>query len=169
MSKETDMPSKPRTIPKRSLASLRRRLLRRRSTLMEQIQRRMRQQQRLSNGHVADSADMASAEADDGVTFAFTEAESGELAQVDDALERIESGEYGRCELCGELIGLERLKALPFAGLCLDCKQQEETAGGVRPVPLAKPRQLRDLDRLWSDDDRGAVAVENGIEETETS
>ena len=149
--------SRPKSIPKRSLASLRRRLHQRRSTLMEQIQRRLRAQQRVSNGHVSDAADMASTEADDGVAFAFTEAESGELAEVDDALNRVDSGEYGRCEQCGGLIGLERLKALPFAGLCLDCKQQEETAVGARTLPLAKSRQLRDVAGLWDDNERGAA------------
>lgn len=159
------VPSRPKTIPKRSLASLRRRLLRRRSTLMEKIQRRMRKLQRSRNGHIADSADMASTEFGDGVAFAFTEAESRELAEVNEALDRVDSGEYGCCEGCGDLVGLERLKALPFARLCLGCKQREESAGAdVRAVPSARPRELRAVEGLWNDDDRGAVMSAPGIE-----
>lgn len=47
------------------------------------------------------------------------------LAQVERALERLEAGTYGRCEVCGEPIGKERLKAFPRVTLCVTCKQRE--------------------------------------------
>jgi len=50
------------------------------------------------------------------------------LKRVDEALERIENGTYGTCEMCGERIQEERLKALPYANLCIKCKQEEEKA-----------------------------------------
>lgn len=46
------------------------------------------------------------------------------LGQVNDALERLEEGTYGRCEQCGEEIDPARLKALPYATLCLRCQQR---------------------------------------------
>lgn len=49
------------------------------------------------------------------------------LTQIDDALRRMESGEYGRCASCGQYIEAERLEALPYAILCLECKRHEET------------------------------------------
>ena len=39
----------------------------------------------------------------------------------------IDEGEYGKCEECGEDIGHDRLEALPFASLCLKCKQGLES------------------------------------------
>jgi RNA polymerase-binding protein DksA len=42
------------------------------------------------------------------------------LAQIDHALERIEEGSYGTCERCGKPIGEERLRARPWATLCID-------------------------------------------------
>ena len=48
------------------------------------------------------------------------------LVQVDDALKRIDSGDYGMCERCGEPIEMGRLEALPYATLCLSCKQLTE-------------------------------------------
>ena len=42
------------------------------------------------------------------------------------ALERIELGEYGECESCGETIGVKRLMARPVADLCIDCKSEQE-------------------------------------------
>ena len=47
------------------------------------------------------------------------------LAQVTDALERFEQGSYGTCERCGHDIDPARLKALPYATLCLRCQQRQ--------------------------------------------
>lgn len=49
-----------------------------------------------------------------------------EIVDIDIALEKIENGTYGQCEDCEGQIPLERLKALPFARLCIDCKQTQE-------------------------------------------
>ena len=48
------------------------------------------------------------------------------LMQTAHAIERIDSGNYGTCENCGEPIGKMRLMAFPRATLCLTCKQLEE-------------------------------------------
>ncbi len=48
------------------------------------------------------------------------------LAEIDDALESIDAGTYGRCKVCGAEIPEERLDAIPYATLCLDDKRQQE-------------------------------------------
>jgi DnaK suppressor protein len=48
------------------------------------------------------------------------------LAQIDRALARIEAGEFGTCVRCGEVIGADRLKAMPAVDLCISCKEEEE-------------------------------------------
>jgi DnaK suppressor protein len=48
------------------------------------------------------------------------------LLQTEKALDRLEKGTYGQCEICGEAIGKNRLMAFPRATLCLTCKQREE-------------------------------------------
>ena len=50
-----------------------------------------------------------------------------ELCDIDAALAKIVAGTYGNCESCGRDIGRGRLKALPFARLCIECKQAEES------------------------------------------
>jgi DnaK suppressor protein len=42
--------------------------------------------------------------------------------EIDRSLEKIEAGTYGICEKCGQPIPKERLKALPYASLCVKCK-----------------------------------------------
>lgn len=51
-----------------------------------------------------------------------------QLEETQQALKRIDEGEYGQCMKCGNSILPERLEALPSAELCIDC-QRLETAG----------------------------------------
>jgi RNA polymerase-binding transcription factor DksA len=44
------------------------------------------------------------------------------IEQIDVAIEKIHAGAYGRCDNCGTTIPKERLKALPYAALCVKCK-----------------------------------------------
>jgi DnaK suppressor protein len=48
------------------------------------------------------------------------------IAQITRAIRKIDEGTYGRCENCGNPIDAQRIKALPHALLCLDCKRREE-------------------------------------------
>ena len=54
-------------------------------------------------------------------TTATARSISASITDIDRALEKIESGTYGRCDGCGERIGHARLEALPAASLCVDC------------------------------------------------
>jgi DnaK suppressor protein len=50
------------------------------------------------------------------------------IEQINRAISRIDAGTYGTCERCGRPIDAPRLKALPHALLCMDCKRREERA-----------------------------------------
>jgi RNA polymerase-binding transcription factor len=54
---------------------------------------------------------------------------SRELAEIDAALLRIEQGRYGSCLACGGALGLQRLRAIPEARLCVSCAAREQAAG----------------------------------------
>jgi RNA polymerase-binding protein DksA len=45
------------------------------------------------------------------------------IRAIDAALARLDDGTYGRCESCGQPIAAERLEALPWAALCIDCQR----------------------------------------------
>jgi DnaK suppressor protein len=45
---------------------------------------------------------------------------------VEEALRRLDAGQYGICDTCQRLIGIERLKARLTATLCFDCKERAE-------------------------------------------
>ncbi len=60
------------------------------------------------------------------------------LKQVGDALEKLESGEYGACQRCGEEIRDERLETVPYTTLCERCKAKEEALNFTRERPFAE-------------------------------
>ena len=56
------------------------------------------------------------------------ELDTGQLEEIDEALLRIELGEYGLCEECGQPIELDRLEAVPYARLCeTDARRADAT------------------------------------------
>jgi DnaK suppressor protein len=50
-----------------------------------------------------------------------------QLDEIGKALQRIDDGTYGKCNDCGNYILPERLEALPYAELCIDCQRLEAT------------------------------------------
>ncbi len=60
------------------------------------------------------------------------------LRLIDQALARVDNGTYGICAECGDEIGLERLKVLPFAVRCIDCESQRARSGAAS-VRTAEP------------------------------
>jgi DnaK suppressor protein len=51
------------------------------------------------------------------------------VEQLEDALERLDEGTYGRCESCGQPIDPARLDALPGTRLCIECARRAEQNG----------------------------------------
>jgi DnaK suppressor protein len=73
-----------------------------------------------------DEMDMAVAESSTSFVGRLRERETELLGKINEALARIEEGDYGECEGCGEDIGTKRLLAHPVAILCIDCKGAKE-------------------------------------------
>jgi DnaK suppressor protein len=75
----------------------------------------------LRSSHSQDWEERASEISGDEVLEGLESAALEEIDQIRAALKRIDEGEYGACNGCGKNIGAQRLKALPFAVLCIDC------------------------------------------------
>ena len=65
--------------------------------------------------------DVTDAEGHDRIVATRIELQS-RLAEVNGALEKIQSGKYGICASCGKTISPDRLEAMPSAKFCIDCK-----------------------------------------------
>ena len=62
----------------------------------------------------------------------------GQLRQIEDALERLQSREYGICAGCGSAIPPRRLLAIPWARLCVDCQEQATPFPAAEAVGVGK-------------------------------
>ena len=103
----------------------RQRLLRWRSELLRETNQTLQNLQEDSL-QAPDMADRASAETDRAVELRTRDRERKLVQKIDDALKRIEEGEYGYCEESGEPIGLRRLEARPIATLSLEAQERHE-------------------------------------------
>lgn len=103
-------------------------LLAQRERLQESLHKELNELRGGERHHLADMEDLAADTAEESTAYHVLEIEQAELAQIDRALEAIEDGTYGICEECGGEIAIERLEALPFATLCIECKRELERA-----------------------------------------
>ncbi|MDR0761166.1 MAG: TraR/DksA family transcriptional regulator [Treponema sp.] len=73
-----------------------------------------------------DMADVASDDIDRKMIEALGSQELKRLKLIDSALTRIQQGKYGLCVKCGKRIPQDRLDAIPYALMCIECKNAEE-------------------------------------------
>lgn len=85
-----------------------------------------------ANENYPDPTDRASLESDRNFMLRIRDRERKLLTKIKSALERIDSGEFGVCESCGDDIGEERLKARPVTTLCISCKKKQEALEKAR-------------------------------------
>lgn len=73
-----------------------------------------------------DMGDQATDESNRSFMLRLKERERKLLSKIEDAIERIDSGNYGICEECGAEITIKRLKARPVTTRCIECKTLQE-------------------------------------------
>ena len=73
-----------------------------------------------------DEIDLASSEYTQSMVFRLRDREKFLLKKIDDALARIENGNFGICEICEEEISVKRLEARPVTTMCIRCKEEQE-------------------------------------------
>ena len=71
-------------------------------------------------------ADMAADTYERELSMNIVSSEQEVLYQIDDALKRIDEGTFGICQQCNTPITMSRLKAVPYASLCIKCQRAKE-------------------------------------------
>ena len=79
-----------------------------------------------------DPTDRASLETDRNFLLRVKDRERKLIAKIHEALQRINDGTYGICEICGEEISEKRLEARPVTTSCIRCKEEEEAQEKMR-------------------------------------
>lgn len=114
---------------KEAILNMRQILIKRRDALRKALAGDLSLLRELRNESSGDVVDFALDSVQDEISWQLAEVESRELARIENALERMNAGEYGICENCGCNIPLARLTALPYATLCVKCQREEENSG----------------------------------------
>ncbi len=104
----------------------RKKLLEQKQAVLTKVESFSKSTKEVGMDEVRDSADIASDYYERELAMGLSETERMRLQEVEEALERIDNGTYGKCESCGDLIAGPRLEALPFAKLCVACKAKQE-------------------------------------------
>lgn len=128
---------------KDAVMNLRQILVRRRDALRRALAGDLGSLKELRQQTSGDVVDAALDTAQDEISSQLAEVESRELANIEQALERMRDGQYGQCEACGEPIPLARLQALPYATMCIGCQREAEKNGD--DVGGANLRRILDL------------------------
>lgn len=76
--------------------------------------------------------DQASAEIDRNFMLRLRGRERKLLKKIDEAIEKIDKGNYGICEVCSEEINIKRLEARPVTTMCIECKTEQEEEEKLR-------------------------------------
>ena len=78
------------------------------------------------SGYTYHMADVATDAYDREFSLGLASNEQNSLYELDDALKKIDEGTFGICEECNSLITKIRLKAVPYARLCVKCQKKKE-------------------------------------------
>ncbi|MCM8765286.1 MAG: TraR/DksA family transcriptional regulator [Candidatus Omnitrophica bacterium] len=78
------------------------------------------------SGYTYHMADVASDTFEREFSLDLAANEQRLIYEIEEALKRIETNEYGFCLMCGEKIAKQRLKAIPYAQYCIKCQNKRE-------------------------------------------
>jgi len=111
---------------KREIEKIRKELNEERDLLLEEVKKVKEREDDYLNDAVGDEVDKALGNSQREMLFYLNDHDRLKLDAIEDALHNIDSGRYGICESCRKKIQDERLKAIPWARLCIDCKPVRE-------------------------------------------
>ncbi len=100
-----------------------------RAELLEESQQTINHLREDSHG-VGDEVDRANSESETSLELRTRDRYRKLLGKIDSALQRIEDGSYGYCEVSGEEIGLRRLEARPIASMTVEAQERHERTEG---------------------------------------
>jgi len=111
---------------KRDIERFRKILIERRNAIIQSADSLRDEKIGFEREDLPDEVDLASTESGKSMDLRLRDRELTLLKKIDKALKKIDEGEFGICERCGEEIGMKRLEARPVAEVCIRCKEELE-------------------------------------------
>lgn len=101
-------------------------LLQAKTRIIQEVSQKVKSESNTLKFEIGDIYDIASSERDRELSLILGDRDREKLSEIDDALGRINDSTYGVCEECGEQIAEDRLRALPFTRVCVECQSRNE-------------------------------------------
>jgi RNA polymerase-binding transcription factor len=119
----------------KKIQKFRQRLLEEYQKLIRSINRNRLAEEEIKLENTEDEGDLATISHNKELLYNLHESDFQRLKSIQEALKRMDRGEYGECIRCGEDINEKRLMAVPWATLCIQCQEEAEREGTTqRPV-----------------------------------
>lgn len=133
-----------------SLQSLRTTLVRRRDALRKALAGDLSLLSELHQQKTGDALDAAADTVQDELNSQLVEVESQELVAIEEAIAKFHRGTYGDCEDCDKPIPLNRLRAIPYASDCIECRRKAESDndGAAPTVPWNRIFDMTEADSV---------------------
>ncbi|MFQ5867667.1 MAG: TraR/DksA family transcriptional regulator [bacterium] len=110
----------------RAIKKFKEELTRLREELLSLVQKTTENEKEYPSSEVGDTIDLAGDSSARELLFELNDSERHRLEDINRALQKIEQGDFGVCEKCGDKISNKRLQAVPYARFCIKCKAQME-------------------------------------------
>ena len=94
--------------------------------IIKQMSEFYNESREIETGIAQDLGDKAESSYTKEFLLSLSDAERARLGEIDQALKRLETPEYGLCDDCGESIGKKRLDVIPWTPHCIVCQEKEE-------------------------------------------
>lgn len=107
-------------------------LIEAKNRILQEVSHKVKSESDSHKFEIGDIYDIASSERERELTLMLGDRDRGKLAEIEDALDRINNSSYGECEDCGEPIAEDRLRALPFTRVCIECQSRSEKEQKIR-------------------------------------
>jgi len=119
----------------KKVQKFRQRLLDEYQKLTRSISRNRLAEEEIKLENTEDEGDLATISHNKELLYNLHESDFQRLKSIQEALKRMDRGEYGQCLRCGEDINEKRLMAVPWATMCIECQEDaERERTSTRPV-----------------------------------
>ncbi len=115
-----------RKFNKRDKDEFRRKLSGKKESIIRKLTDTITESKEMESNVAQDLVDKAETSYTKEFLLSLSDGEREQLLLIDEAIKRLEHGEFGVCQLCQKEIGGKRLDAIPWTPFCIDCQEKNE-------------------------------------------
>lgn len=116
----------PKKMNKKEKEAFRKTLSEKKEAIIQKLSGFITESKEMESNVAQDLVDKAETSYTKEFLLSLSDAERSQLLMIDEALKRLPRDDFGACQMCGQEIGKKRLKAIPWAPLCISCQEKRE-------------------------------------------